>query len=345
MQWMQGFILTAALSWALGRYLGPLGLLDVPQGRRRHGVPVPLTGGLALITAVLIGVWLGWVTNPFTGTQSLAILGLGVLGFLDDRYNLRARWKALGGLAIAVAVAYPAAALLASSSVNLQVLGLQLPHNPLLYFGLLVILYWSVPQAVNLIDGANGLALGYGLILLLILAWQGAPQPFLLGTLVALLVFNWPRARHFLGDCGSLALGLMLALLATHAFGSHNPDALLWLFAYPILDVSLVVAIRLAQGQSPGHGDRSHLHFQWQDRCPACSRAVVPWLWLNAGACALGAVATGWLRLVPWLGLVSFGLQASVFWLLAMREHRSTDEPQPLPDQALRAPSQPQAAA
>jgi UDP-GlcNAc:undecaprenyl-phosphate GlcNAc-1-phosphate transferase len=327
MQWLQGFLLAAALSWAAGKYLGPLGLLDIPQGRRRHNLPVPLTGGLALFATFLLGLWAGWLTVPFTRAQLLGVLSLGLIGFLDDRFNLQARWKALGGLAVALAVAYPASLLLAAHPGNLQVLGLQLPHSQLLYFNLLAIMYWSIPHAFNLIDGANGLALGYGILVLLVLGWQGGSHPFLLGALLALLAFNWPRSRHFLGDCGSLSLGLLLPLLATNTFGSQRPDAILWLFAYPILDVSLVVAIRLARGQSPGQGDRSHLHFQWQDRFPAWTRAVVPFLWLNAGACALGAVATGWYRLIPWLGLASFGVQALVFWTLARREHRNAAAP------------------
>ena len=322
MHWMQGFILTSALSWGAARLLGPLGLLDIPEGRRRHQAPVPLTGGLALLAALLLGLGLGWLTLPLDWPEGLALLGLGLLGFLDDRFNLRARWKAVGGLGLALAVAYPVSQTLAAQPATLQVLGLELLHSQGLYFALLAIMFWSIPHALNLIDGANGLAIGYSLIVLAVLAWQGTTHPFLLGALVALLAFNWPKARHFLGDCGSLTLGLLLALLATHAFGSRNPDALLWLFAYPILDVSLVVAIRVSRGQSLGHGDRSHLHYQWIDRFPGLARAVVPWLWLHAGLCALGAVATGWVRVLPWLGLASFGLQALAFWTLARREHR-----------------------
>jgi UDP-GlcNAc:undecaprenyl-phosphate GlcNAc-1-phosphate transferase len=322
MPWVQGFILTVALSWAAARFLAPLGLMAFPQGRRQHRLPVALTGGLAFFAATLIGAGMGWMTVPFTGLQVLAIFGVGALGFFDDSRNLRARWKSLGGLALALAVAYPASALLASQTANLQVLGLQLRHSQLLYFILLAITYWSMPHAYNLIDGANGLAIGYGIIILLVLTWQGFPHPFLLGSLLGLLVFNWPRSRHFLGDCGSMSLGLILPLLVMKAFGSQNPNAILWIFAYPILDVSMVVAIRLSRGQHLGRGDRSHLHFQWPDRFPALTRVVVPFLWLNAGACAMGAVATGWLRILPWLGLVSFGIQVLAFWTLAVRDYQ-----------------------
>jgi len=327
MYWMQGFILTAALSWCAARCLGPLGLMDIPAGRRRHQAPVPLTGGLALFAAGLLGLGLGWLTLPFAWPEGLALLTLGLLGFLDDRFNLPARWKALGGLAVALAVAYPVSQTLAVQPASLQVLGLELRHSQGLYFLLLFIMYWSVPHALNLIDGANGLAMGYGLIVLAVLAVHGTAHPFLLGALLALLLFNWPRARHFLGDCGSLPLGLLLAFLATRTLGDHDPDAILWLFAYPILDVTMVVAIRLSRGQSPAMGDRSHLHYQWLDRFPGLARAVVPFLWLNAGLCALGAVATGWLWILPWLGLASFTVQALAFWALALKEHRRSQEP------------------
>ena len=327
MHWLQGFILTAALSWVAAKYLGPFRLMDVPQGRRQLRTPIPLTGGLALFVATLVGLGLGWLTVPFTWPQYFGILGLGVLGYFDDCFNLPAHWKALVGLTLALVVAYPASALLAASAATLPLLGIQLPHSQLLYFGLLALMYWSIPPAFNRIDGGNGLAIGYGIIILLVLAWHGTPHPYLLGTLLALLTFNWPRARHLLGTCGSMSLGLILALLAVNAFGSQNPNALLWLFAYPILDGSMRVAIRLSRGQSPGLGSRSPLHLQWQDRLPALERVVVPFLWLNAGACAMGAVASGWLRIFPWLGLASFGAQALVFWTLARLEHQRVREP------------------
>lgn len=314
--------------------------MDVPQGRRQLWAPVPLTGGLALFVAALMGLGLEWLTLPFTSRQYFGILGLGVLGYFDDCFKLRAHWKALGGLTLALVVAYPASTLLAASPATLQVLGLQLPRSQLLYFGLLAVMYWSLPSAFNRINGGNGLAIGYGIIILLVLAWHGTPHPYLLGTLLALLAFNWPRARHLLGNCGSMALGLSLALLAVNAFGSQNLDAFLWLFAYPILDGAMRVVIRLSRGQSPGLGSPSPLHLQWQDRFPALERVVMPFLWLNAGACAMGAVASGWLRIVPWLGLASFGAQALLFWTLARREHQRVREPRK-PAQKFRSSSRP----
>ena len=330
MYFIQGVVLASTFSWVAGTFVGPLGFMDVPVGRRQHPCPTPRTGGLALALTLFSGLGMGYLALPFSTLQVLGLIGLGLLGCLDDQLNLRARWKALGGLALALVVALPVAQTLSAQAGTLTLLGFELANHGWVYFALVTLATWSLPQSFNLIDGANGLAIGYGGIILLVLAWHGFAHPFLLGSLLGLLAFNWPRARHFLGDCGSLGLGLMLVLLAIDAFGGDNPNAILWLFAYPILDVTMVVAIRLANRRALGIGDRNHFHFQWQDRFPALGRAVVPLLWLQAGACALGAVATGWVRVLPWLGLSSLLVQAMVYLILALRDQNRAPAAMPL---------------
>ncbi|MBI4913961.1 MAG: undecaprenyl/decaprenyl-phosphate alpha-N-acetylglucosaminyl 1-phosphate transferase [Acidobacteria bacterium] len=307
-----------AMGWVLARWLGPRGFMDVPSGRRNHEFPVPRTAGLAFWILVVAGHLGGILEFPL---RPMEWAGLGVLvlvGFLDDRFGLRARWKALAGLAVALIIAVPGAMALVAMKPNLHLLGLHIP--PLLPVGilLLTILYWSIPHAFNLIDGAHGLAMGYALIVLGFLAAAGSPRPAAMGLLVGLLAFNWPRAKHFLGDCGSLGLGLLLALLAKKAVGATDPNLVLWLFAYPIVDTSLVVAIRLSQGRNLGEGDRSHLHHQWGDRFPGLRACVAPLLWAQAALCASAVVVRGAWWILPWTGAGLLLGQALYFYWRAL---------------------------
>lgn len=327
MDFFLAILLALATAFLVGRIVGPLGWMDHPLGRRQHERPIPRTGGIALLTVAVIGFLANKLNLPFTPWQFSLLAGIGLMGALDDRFDLRARWKALVGLVIAVLLAWEGAALLAASPHHLQLFNLvPLPHHWISYFPLLVITYWSLPHAFNLIDGANGLSIGYALLVTLVLWGGGTPSPYLLGLLAGLLIMNWPRAYHFLGDCGALILGLGLAILSVHTFGTTNPDALLWIFAYPIADVSMVVAIRLMQKRSLGEGDRNHLHHQLQDRFPKLKFAVVPLLWLLSGGTAFGAIAQGRMLILPLLTLSALLMLVGLFATLSYREHRGMQE-------------------
>lgn len=292
-----------------------LGLMDIPNGRHKHGVPVPKAGGLALIAVLALGWILGVFRVPFRSEEFAGILFLATFGFLDDRFALRARWKALAGLFVAVVLAIASSHKFLEGDFAPLLFGIPLPHQFAVYFVLLLILYWSLPQAINLIDGANGLALGFSLIVLGALWIAGHGHPFLVGTLVVLLAFNWPRARHFLGDCGALPLGMILAILVMQAATVTDTGHILWIFAYPIVDVSMVVVIRISQGRNPGQADRSHLHFQWVDRWPSMEAWRVPLLLFLAACCASEIFLQGLWRIIPWFGLFCLISQAVFFWV------------------------------
>ena len=299
---------------AAARWIGPRGFMDMPHGRKGHDEPTPATAGIALVATIAVGYLLGFKRLQLQPEQWLGLFALAVVGILDDKYGLKARHKAIAGLLVAAMIALPGASQIVEAQPHLMLFGL-VPLPPVwpLAFGLLVLLYWFVPQAMNLIDGANGLALGYALVILGVLALAGRPLSYCAGTLLGLLLLNWPRAKHFLGDAGSLVLGLLLALEVKQSVGLLNPDLILWIFAYPILDVIQVVAIRLLNGRRLGVGDRNHLHHQWMDRFPKLRHLVVPGLWLQAGLCASAVIAEGWGWIFPVLGLSLLVGQVLVF--------------------------------
>ena len=296
--------LASGLIWLAPR----LGLMDVPGGRRSHAQPVAMVGGLTLVLAWLFLPRVQHLLGqprvvPLTRLDELAVATMALLGLLDDRFDLRARWKAGVGLAVAVALAYRTAGDLARFGQPIPFLWTEIPATFWSTMPLLLPLFWGLPQAFNLIDGANGLATGFGLVILATLWLAGYPHPLLFGILVACLLMNWPKARLFLGDCGSLALGTTLVILARHALLPQGPNHLLWLFAYPILDVSMVVLIRIAQGRHPGLGDRNHFHFQIRDRWPRLASWAMPILLGLAALCSSELFVNGVWMILPLTGL------------------------------------------
>ena len=322
-----GFTTFAAFAWggiALAPSLGLLDHPDLPEGRKQHGRPVARVGGIALICALALRAVLGGSALPFSRLEWGAILAMGTIGLLDDRLDLPARWKGGLGLLIALALAFHGAARIVLPHPAFELAGVEIPATFAAVLPLLFLMFWGLPQACNLIDGADGLATGFAMIVLASLWIAGFPHPFLMGALAACLLLNWPRARLFLGDCGSLALGLLLVILAKAQIAGLGPNHILWLFAYPIVDVLMVVLIRLAQGRSVITGDRSHLHFQIRDRWPAMEGWCVPGLWALAALCASELYLNGPWRVFPWAGLAVLSAVAGRVAILSVARGRTT---------------------
>ena len=260
-QTLAGGFVGLGVSLGLIRYLAPFGWMDAPDDdRKHHARPTPRTGGLAL-WVVLVGVQLSGGFAGYLHTLDwVAIHLMALMGLIDDRYSLRARYKALAGLAVAMMLAFHSTQAI-GPAVEVSFLGIDLFTHPVVVFPLLMLWYWAVPQAYNLIDGINGLSMGFAALVLGVLGWKlGTQSPILWGGLAAVLLLNFPKAHHFLGDCGAMKLGTLFAILAVSAFAPREPNLLLWVFAYPTVDVSLVVAIRHWKGQPLSQADRSHLH-------------------------------------------------------------------------------------
>ena len=281
------------LSAALIRWVAPLGWMDHPDtSRKKHARPTARTAGVAL--------WLMLIATQSTGRMPFhldlpdwaAVHFMAFTGLLDDRFNLRARYKALAGLAVAVLLAFHVALSLGRTVEYVSFLGLSLPSHPVVLVPVLMLWFWALPQAYNLIDGINGLSMGYAALLLGVLGWNLGGQPTLFwGGLMAVLALNFPKARHFMGDCGALMMGTFFAILGLEAFALRDPNLLLWVFAYPIVDVCLVVSIRYWKHRPLGEADRSHLHHWMMDRMKGRSWFATPILLTIAALPMLHATA------------------------------------------------------
>jgi UDP-GlcNAc:undecaprenyl-phosphate/decaprenyl-phosphate GlcNAc-1-phosphate transferase len=251
--------------------------LAQPGGRRRHQGLVPKLGGLPLFAAFLVGAALTYWYLPPSGDDALrlrgVLLGSAILfvgGLIDDRWELTAAPQFLlqfTGTAVAIG----------------HIIFIEVFTNPVTgeqvwiaaLPALLLTVLWTVGMinAVNWLDGLDGLAVGVGAIAALLFAWHSyrlgqttvALFPLVLaGALLGFLPFNFNPARIFLGTAGAYFLGYTLATLSTLA-PAKIATALLVL-AVPILDGGWLVISRLRQQRSPFQGDRNHLHFRLADR-------------------------------------------------------------------------------
>jgi UDP-GlcNAc:undecaprenyl-phosphate/decaprenyl-phosphate GlcNAc-1-phosphate transferase len=268
------------------RFAPRIGAIDHPGDERRvHAQPIPRTGGIAVAGAFVgVGV-VGLLGNEiFQFVPSLRAVrmsqvvalfsGVAVgaaIGYLDDRYQLRARWQMLGQLALA------AIALLAGVLIDNMVNPL---GGPAIRFdgaaAMAVTTVWIVGMinSVNFVDGLDGLLAGIALIgavTLGIISLVTVPiQPvvavlcaLLAGSLLGFLPYNFNPARVFIGTAGVFAVGYALAVLSV--LGTAKVLVALLVLGVPIIDTFWIIIRRLAERRSPFSADRGHFHHRLLD--------------------------------------------------------------------------------
>jgi len=289
------------------------GLVDDPGHRKIHDKPIPLAGGLAVLSGLalplLLGVclfassaplglerWLDPDTVPLLayglGRRAIQLaaivlgaLGMAAIGLLDDKHELRPGSKFGGQLLVAL--------LVAAAGVRITL------FVPNVAFSFVITVLWilTVTNALNFMDNMNGLCAGLGVIgaglFALIAAEDGqylvALMAFLIcGALLGFLPYNFPKASTFLGDSGSHLVGYLLAVLAIlpHFYTTQKPRVLavftpLLILAVPLLDLAWVVILRWRMGQPFYRGDTNHLSHRLLRRGLNPVRAVLL-IWLLA---------------------------------------------------------------
>lgn len=313
------------------RVIGYLHILDHPDERRTHGAPLPRGGGIAVAIAFLVvggglvvfGGALPGMPGPH-GVDSMNLLGLFgggvlavVLGAIDDRYDLRARWQFLGQLGLAaVAVA---------TGITVAFIGDPFGQNNIQFIepiGIAFTVVWVVGMinSLNFIDGLDGLSTGIALIAAVTLGLLSLTpqvnQPLvavlcfvLAGGLLGFLRWNFHPAVIFQGSAGVMFMGYVLAVLAI--LGSAKVVVALLVLAVPIIDTFWVIVRRLSSGRSPFSADRGHIHHRLLD-LGLSHRATVLLIYLVCATLGLMSLlvssATGVLAFV--VALIAFGVVA-----------------------------------
>lgn len=258
-------------NWALNK-----NIVDTPDGRKIHLDHIPRIGGVAIICGFLIPPLLFVEITPAIRGLIAGSLIIFATGLIDDIYHLKPKTKFLGqGLACLVTIVLGNFYI-----VNLgDIFGAGAVVLPLWLgapFTLLAVI--GVSNALNLIDGLDGLAGGVSAIALtvfLLISFQTGNHlvlivsATLLGSLIGFLKHNLYPARIFMGDGGSLFCGFILALLAIslsqHGSDTTSPVIPLVLLGVPIIDTLWVMTRRIRHGQNPFIADKTHLHHKFLD--------------------------------------------------------------------------------
>jgi UDP-GlcNAc:undecaprenyl-phosphate GlcNAc-1-phosphate transferase len=260
------FLLTIIIIFLLIRYSKKLSLIDIPNERSMHKMLIPRGAGIAFVLSIFITLFLFDPIYLKTFYYIyLAIAFVWFAGILDDIRNISPKIKFI--------FIFIASIFLFRENYAIFNLGT--------YFGFEIILptwlayiftFFAIAgytNALNLMDGLDGLAASITLVMLITFLAIGVEyadtllitlSSFFISSLLAFLIFNWNPAKIFMGDSGSLTLGFVIAVLTIQASNYISPAAVLFIIALPLLDTFIVMTRRKQRGRSLFEADKNHLH-------------------------------------------------------------------------------------
>jgi UDP-GlcNAc:undecaprenyl-phosphate/decaprenyl-phosphate GlcNAc-1-phosphate transferase len=324
----------AALSAAVVRLMLRVRIMDTPDDRKAHNHPTPKGGGVGVVVAFLVGIYVLYsyasfsrIADPYFRGVILAAAAIALVAFLDDLRD----WPFTIKLAAQILAA------LAAVGTGLYLRVYSIPYlGPvdIGWFGAVATIAWILfaTNAMNFIDGLDGLAAGVALIAAGFLAFIAQQQSgwfvyfaalLLAAGLAGFLPFNYPRARIFMGDVGSQFCGFMLAVLGVAA--SRFTGIQLSFLIVPMLlsgvlfDVAFTLVRRALAGERITEPHRGHL-YQLAQRAGVPAHAVAAAHWGFAafgGLCCLAFIeAPPWWK--PEVALLP--LLPQLAWLVFVRE-------------------------
>lgn len=296
-----------------------VGAIDVPKDNRRmHHTPIPRLGGLAIFLGFILSTLLFVeIDRQFQGILLGSVI-IVILGVLDDSYSLKAVPKFLVQIVAAgVAVAHGCViqfisnpnVFSASTYVNLGWLSIP------------VTIIWivTITNAVNFIDGLDGLAVGVSaistasLLVIALLVSEGNVAVILaalLGACLGFIPYNLNPAKIFMGDTGATFLGFIMACLSVQGlfkFYAIISFAVPFLIlGVPIFDICFAVIRRLLKGQNPMQADRGHIHHRIIDMGFNQKQSVAITYMLTAilGLSAVVLTSSGEMRALVLIGAI-----------------------------------------
>lgn len=359
-----GFLIALAVSWWLTPEIRSralkLGLVDKPGDERRiHKIAVPRLGGVGIYMSFLLTMSaLAAITGRFPQDARIVEGGLGiavggtivfVLGLIDDLESLPAKAKLVIQI-VAASAAYSLGvrirAIPIPTSMNIDMGFLHLTGGEPIQLGILslpITILWlvGVANAVNLIDGMDGLAAGVSLISALTIwsvalahdidkPYAGLMAAVLAGALLGFLRWNFNPARIFLGDSGAYLVGFVLAAIsitgvikgATAAtIGVPTAFLVLLILFFPLLDTSWAIVRRAARGKSVFEPDRQHIHHRLLDT--GLSQKKTAYVIYSVSA-VLGFVAACFVgQQMYFLGVGASVLGMAFFFAFVLNGHRN----------------------
>lgn len=245
-----------------------IGATDKPNSRKVHEKVMPRLGGLAIFIGVMVGFYVSGLYKEQVTAISIGAIVIIAIGIMDDMMELSAKTKLLGQILAAAAV-------VAS--------GLKIDFLTIPFIGMFDLGWWTYPitilwivgitNAINLIDGLDGLAAGTSFIVITTIAFMagiaGKALIFglaliLLGSILGFLFYNFHPAKIFMGDTGALFLGYGIAILSllglfksVTLFSFIVPIIIL---GVPVFDTTFAIIRRIVNKRPISSPDKSHLH-------------------------------------------------------------------------------------
>jgi UDP-GlcNAc:undecaprenyl-phosphate GlcNAc-1-phosphate transferase len=302
---------TAVASFVVLRISRRFKLAPEVRARDVHSTPTPRLGGIAMLLGVFAAFGIAGTQSAFDstfagGSQIWALMGacaiVAGVGILDDLLDLDWMIKLAAQLAATGLLAWQGVQIVSLPVGNTLIVG-----SPVVNFILTVFLMTLVMNAVNFVDGLDGLVAGVAIIANAVffiytrllngqlgeddsVTFASLIAAVLVGVCAGFIPFNWHRARMFMGDTGALLVGLLMATSTVSVTGNIDPNALgmnlvvasyipmilpIAVLALPLIDFSLAVIRRLKAGKSPFEADRLHLHHRLLDMGHSPLQAVL----------------------------------------------------------------------
>ena len=268
------FLVCFLMTPPVKRFAENIGAIDIPNDRRINTQPIPRIGGLAIFCGFLISALLFVELDMQVIGLLLGSVTIAVFGILDDILGLNP-WIKLGGQFLAAFVAMRCGIVFdVISNPGFLNAGEQISIG-WLYVPFTIIWIVLCTNAVNLIDGLDGLAVGVSaissasmMVVSMIVPMSTGNVPLLLacltGACIGFMPYNMNPAKIFMGDVGSQFLGYVLACVSIMGlFKFHAIITLIVPFlalAFPLFDTIFAFFRRILHGQSPFHADRGHIH-------------------------------------------------------------------------------------
>lgn len=262
------FLFSTLITWLTCIYAVRKKIIAIPNERSSHQIPTPQGGGIAIVLTFIVAVlWLGLygLIEPHLVWALAGSVAIAVIGYCDDMYNVKIRWRIVIHFFMACWAVYWLHGFsildLGSHKVNLNWMG-----SVLAVFGIT----WCI-NLYNFMDGIDGLAgsealfaaVASGLALWIIGDLNTAFMLWLLAAAVAgFTLWNWPPAKIFLGDVGSCFLGYVLAVFAIHSANKSLLPIAFWfiLLAVFICDSTFTLFLRILQRKRWYSAHREHAY-------------------------------------------------------------------------------------
>jgi len=305
-----------------------LKLLDTPNERSHHCNIIPSGAGIGFISAFFVSIFLfefQLLEKFWFLFAALAIVFF--TGIYDDRNDISAKFKFI--------TIFIAVLLICINGYAINTFGVWYGHDLSfvwwLAFPLSMFFIAGFTNALNLIDGIDGLSSSVSVVILLFFVFIGIEYndhtiftiaAFTIAALVGFMVLNWNPAKVFMGDSGSLSLGFTISILALLSLKHIHPVAVLYLAALPILDTLIVMVRRIRRGKSPFKPDKTHLHhilvkfFDMNVPKTVYFLVVLQIIFSGIGYMILDTINKGDSKNIPLFALLGFVMMFVLFYMI-----------------------------